>query len=919
MVLGFKKAICILLVFCLLSAGLTPALAEELPELSRAAEQGAEDLPAADDAQTEEAGTAFVPAEASDVSAVSEQAAQSQLAMETQVEGSTVTIKVTGTGAGLADKPYSFDGGCTWQESAQCVRPQGYTWVPGTIMVKDQAGTVIYNHASVTVSKDAAPPVLQIATSGLTVTVTASDTGSGLAAQAYSFNGGASWQASNTFTASGSQSWVAGTIMVRDAVGNIAYNQTTVSVITQADTTPPSIQIATSGLTVTVTASDAGGLAAQAYSFNGGASWQTSNKFTATGSRSWVAGTIMVRDKAGNINYNRSTVSVASQTDTTPPSIQIATSGLTVTVTASDAGGLAAQAYSFNGGASWQTSNKFTATGSRSWVAGTIMVRDKAGNINYNRTTVSVPAQTDTTPPSIQIATSGLTVTVTASDAGGLAAQAYSFNGGASWQTSNKFTATGSRSWVAGTIMVRDKAGNINYNRSTVSVPAQTDTTPPSMKIVTSGLTVTVTASDTGSGLAAQAYSFNGGASWQTSNKFTATGTRSWVAGTIMVRDKAGNIAYNKTTVTVEIDTTIPTFSCTVSGGEQYVTSRTVTITATDKGGLADAAYSFNGGVTWQKENFIKVETLKTWAPGTIMVRDKAGNVNYNRTSVRVGRIIQVENKGDMAIIRVLEDVDGGAGYPPVQFSFDGGASWQSSNSLTVERDKSWLPGTIQAKDSQGKVNYNGERIDVSLNDPLMVDVSAWQGAIDWKAVRNDNVRYAIIRAVTWNNDNPIPDTRFLSNVKAAKDAGLKVGAYIYTYALNEEQVRAEVEVFKGLMQTLESEGYTLDLPVFVDHEDPSLLTGIPSVERRTELLRLEMVLLDHAGYQAGFYASTSWARNQIYGAALQQEGYVLWIADWRGYNGWGDCDFWQFTNKGQVSGISGNVDLDYLLNDQFR
>ena len=678
MVLGFKKAICILLVFCLLSAGLTPALAEELPELSRAAEQGAEDLPAADDAQTEEAGTAFVPAEASDVSVVSEQAAQSQLAMETQVEGSTVTIKVTGTGAGLADKPYSFDGGCTWQESAQCVRPQGYTWVPGTIMVKDQAGTVIYNHASVTVSKDAAPPVLQIATSGLTVTVTASDTGSGLAAQAYSFNGGASWQASNTFTASGSQSWVAGTIMVRDAVGNIAYNQTTVSVITQADTTPPSIQIATSGLTVTVTASDAGGLAAQAYSFNGGASWQTSNKFTATGSRSWVA-------------------------------------------------------------------------------------------------------------------------------------------------------------------------------------------------------------------------------------------------GTIMVRDKAGNIAYNKTTVTVEIDTTIPTFSCTVSGGEQYVTSRTVTITATDKGGLADAAYSFNGGVTWQKENFIKVETLKTWAPGTIMVRDKAGNVNYNRTSVRVGRIIQVENKGDMAIIRVLEDVDGGAGYPPVQFSFDGGASWQSSNSLTVERDKSWLPGTIQAKDSQGKVNYNGERIDVSLNDPLMVDVSAWQGAIDWKAVRNDNVRYAIIRAVTWNNDNPIPDTRFLSNVKAAKDAGLKVGAYIYTYALNEEQVRAEVEVFKGLMQTLESEGYTLDLPVFVDHEDPSLLTGIPSVERRTELLRLEMVLLDHAGYQAGFYASTSWARNQIYGAALQQEGYVLWIADWRGYNGWGDCDFWQFTNKGQVSGISGNVDLDYLLNDQFR
>ena len=459
--------------------------------------------------------------------------------------------------------------------------------------------------------------------------------------------------------------------------------------------------------------------------------------------------------------------------------------------------------------------------------------------------------------------------------------------------------------------------GNLNYNR--VPVSTESDTTAPEMDIQVDSATVTVKASDSGSGLAAEAYSFNGGWTWQASNQYEVLNGYTWVPGTIVVRDKAGNMNYNRTSVMVKGDTTAPTFECTVSGGDHYVTSRVVTITSSDEGGLADQAYSFDGGWTWQASNSIEMDELKTWVPGTIVVRDKAGNLNYNRTNVRVGRLIQVDNYGDSATVRVLEDVDGGFGYPPAQFSFDGGVSWQSSNSITIDRDKSWVPGTIQAKDFQGKVNYNGETIDVFLNAPLVVDVSVWQQEINWEAVRSDNVRYAIIRAVSWKGNSPAADANFIKNVKAAKNAGIKVGAYIYTYALNEEQVQAEVTVFKALMQTLRQDGYTLDLPVFVDHEDPSLLTGIPTKARRTELLRLEMVLLDHAGYLPGMYMSTSWAQNQVDAAALQQEGYLMWVADWRGYNGWGPADFWQFTSKGQVSGIIGNVDLSYMYNNAFR
>ena len=519
---------------------------------------------------------------------------------------------------------------------------------------------------------------------------------------------------------------------------------------------------------------------------------------------------------------------------------------------------------------------------------------------------------------SMQTKVEGSTVIVEIVNPGaGLAENAYSFNGGWIWQSSNQCTKVQGYTWVPGTIVVRDKNGALDYNRDPVTV--EKDAEGPQMQVEVDGLTVTVNASDSGSGLAAEAYSFNGGWTWQKSNQYTSQGAYTWVAGTIVVRDQAGNLNYNREPVQLEVDNTAPTFACTVSGGDHYVTSRVVTITSSDEGGLADQAYSFDGGWTWQASNSIEINELKTWVPGTIVVRDKAGNLNYNRTSVRVGRLIQVNNYGDSATIRVLEDVDGGSGYPPVQFSFDGGASWQTSNSITIDRDKGWVPGTILAKDFQGQVNYNGEQINVYLNAPLVVDVSVWQQEINWEAVRSDNVRYAIIRAVSWKGNSPAADANFIKNVKAAKNAGIKVGAYIYTYALNEEQVQAEVTVFKALMQTLRQDGYTLDLPVFVDHEDPSLLTGIPTKARRTELLRLEMVLLDHAGYLPGMYMSASWAQNQVDAAALQQEGYLMWVADWRGYNGWGPADFWQFTSKGQVNGILGNVDLSYMYNNAFR
>ncbi|MEG1932377.1 MAG: GH25 family lysozyme, partial [Pygmaiobacter sp.] len=568
---------------------------------------------------------------------------------------------------------------------------------------------------------------------------------------------------------------------------------------------------------------------------------------------------------------------------------------------------LHASAYSFNGGWTWQTGNTFTVSESKTWVPGTICVRDAAGNINYNRADVTAGSVADKVPPVLNITVKGSTVTVSATDDVALHASAYSFNGGWTWQTGNTYTISGtSQTWVPGTICVRDAAGNINYNRADVNVG---DTTAPVINSITvtpqgdaPKKTVTISATDD-TALAEQAYSFNGGWTWQASNTYTVKGSsQTWVPGTICVRDVVGNINYNRIQVEALIskDVTAPQVKeIRISEGLRYMQSKVVTVSAVDDGDLNASAYSFNGGWTWQTENTIALTEPKSWPAGTICVRDSEGNIGYNTTTVTVGRFIKVTKKAGTATVEVVEGYDNGWGYPPSSYSFNGGTTWQSSNVFTIKATQSWVPGTILAKDGVGNVNYNGETIEVKLGAEC-IDVSSYQGQINWQQVRASGVTTAIMRAITWSGDKTngtwIIDPFFEYNVKAAKAQGIKVGAYIYTYAFGTSEAAAEVNLFHSSAQRLKSQGYTLDLPVFVDHEYNPILSAVPNKGDRTALLKYEMDLLDQYGYYPGMYMSTNWALNNVDAKSLQAQGYDLWIADGRGYNGWGNSVVgWQY------------------------
>lgn len=186
------------------------------------------------------------------------------------------------------------------------------------------------------------------------------------------------------------------------------------------------------------------------------------------------------------------------------------------------------------------------------------------------------------------------------------------------------------------------------------------------------------------------------------------------------------------------------------------------------------------------------------------------------------------------------------------------------------------------------------------------IDVSRYQGVITWKKVAEDGIKFAILRAGSCNNSGPYVDPYFEANYKGAKENGIAVGAYFYTYATTETAQNAELEVWLPALA-----GKTFEYPVFVDVEDKSL-TSLGR-DALTALVKRMMDILDQKGFMPGWYSYTNYINNYLSPSALTD--YPLWVADYRAALGYtGPHDIWQYTSSGSVNGIPGAVDmnLDY-------
>ncbi len=188
------------------------------------------------------------------------------------------------------------------------------------------------------------------------------------------------------------------------------------------------------------------------------------------------------------------------------------------------------------------------------------------------------------------------------------------------------------------------------------------------------------------------------------------------------------------------------------------------------------------------------------------------------------------------------------------------------------------------------------------------IDVSRYQGDVDWAAVRRAGKQFALVRLGSSNRSGPYVDPRFAQNVKGAQAAGLQVGAYYYTYAQNKEKARRETEIFLKAL-----EGCRLEYPVYLDVEDDTL--AALGRQRLTELVLFSLQALDKAGWLPGCYSYSGFLRRYL---DLEQLADVpLWVADYRGSVAYpSQYGIWQYSSVGRVDGVSGSVDLNYSFQD---
>ena len=192
------------------------------------------------------------------------------------------------------------------------------------------------------------------------------------------------------------------------------------------------------------------------------------------------------------------------------------------------------------------------------------------------------------------------------------------------------------------------------------------------------------------------------------------------------------------------------------------------------------------------------------------------------------------------------------------------------------------------------------------------IDVSRYQGLIDWAQVAAAGYKGAMLKTVSTNHklskraDGLYIDPTFETNYRNARAAGLDVGVYYYTYATSEAMADAELALLRQAVY-----GKELTLPVAVDVED-NRLTSLDK-QSLTDLTAYALHEVEQMGFYAQLYTYTSFAKAHLYvdGAALQP--YDVWLADYTGKtpNVTFNYNAHQHTSKGAVPGISGNVDLN--------
>ena len=240
--------------------------------------------------------------------------------------------------------------------------------------------------------------------------------------------------------------------------------------------------------------------------------------------------------------------------------------------------------------------------------------------------------------------------------------------------------------------------------------------------------------------------------------------------------------------------------------------------------------------------------------------------------------------------------------YPLTFTGVDSSGNTSITNFNLIVKNKS------NSTNSSSYINYS----DVVLkhkneNTMIGLDVSRWQGDINFQAVKDAGVEFVFVRVGSQRGvgGEYYIDPKFHQNIKGFNEVGIPVGIYFYSYADSIKSAKTEA---KWVVEQLK--GYKVDLPVVFDWENWSFFQefGV-SFYNLTEIAKSYLNVIEDAGYEGMLYSSKNYLENVWY-----KTKYPVWLAHYTDKTNYdGEYKVWQLCANGRVSGINGNVDINVM------
>ena len=346
-------------------------------------------------------------------------------------------------------------------------------------------------------------------------------------------------------------------------------------------------------------------------------------------------------------------------------------------------------------------------------------------------------------------------------------------------------------------------------------------------------------------------------------------------------------------TLTATLNPSTATITKVVSSKKIYAqgTASGTTITVTGKkAGTVTLTVTASTGKTATCEVTVKASAeLDT----TSKLKDKSGNQVY------------VSDNGNYREAVFADYYTASAFY--IQSKQKVYTGWQNIDGKTFYylADHTYVTGdqVIQG----AKYSFGSDGVLQTGSGSMGIDVSKWNGSINWSNVASSGVSYAIIRCGYRGSSTGalITDPKFTSNISGASQAGLKVGVYFFTQAVNEAEAVEEASMVLSQVSK-----YKLSYPIFLDVESSHGRADGIDAGTRTAVVKAFCATIANSGYTAGVYANKTWLSSKMDAGALGS--YKIWLAQYAATPNYsGHYNLWQYTSKGSVNGISGKVDLN--------